>query len=1535
MNRTFFYQLLILNFLCLLFNDKVEANPENPTVIQGNAQFYQNKELLEVNAGNRTIINWEAFSIAPNETTRFNLPDAHSVALNRVTSFSPSVVEGLLSSNGTVYLINPQGVMITPSGKIDTAGFLASTLDISDQDFLKDGQLLFSGDSLATVINQGTISCADGDVILIAYRVANENLIDAPNGIAALAAAQEVLLIPEENQRVSVRLKSSVSREEMGVLQTGTIRAIQEELKADGNLYAYAIKNEGTLQAVGCEEREGKIFLVAEEGFVESSGTLIASNREKGGEIRILGKMVKLTEEAEIDASGTLGGGTVLIGGDFQGKSAEVFNAQYTVVDADVTIKADALSSGDGGKVIVWADKIAAYRGCISAQGGESQGDGGFVEVSGLENLEFNGLVNTLAPNGNVGTLLLDPTTVTISNAADANFTISVCGPPITYTPTANTGTVNIANLITNLSTCNVTITSTSVFAGTGDITFASGAPFTWATVLAAARTLTLNADRDIIVNAAITNTTTGNPGSIVFNANRNITNSIAGTITYGAGAGSLAMTAATGNIIIGGVITYGSSNPFSMTATAGSIIQNPTRTISISTAAPFTMQAPVGSITIFDRVRNTSTGTISITCGGDLTVGYTDLIHPVLPVQIGSHGGDLTFSVGGNVIMTGGNADNAFTQIGYDDATTPINSNITFTKLGGSLIMTGGFRNFDYVVIGHGVQSTGGGAGGTMNGNITIGSALNPVGGNILLAGREADPRAVVGMNSFAQIGHLNSLSGPTTTATGDIDLSHVTGKVVLASGNRTDTYTLIGHGGGTSPQADSFTGSIKVHSGTGMDITLTSGLANDTFASIGHTSSIFTGLGTVNINSALIEVIAGGSISLFAQQTGARIGGYVRTATGTGNVVVTNTHVKTNTGDILMTGANPGANFNAAFIGAISYTGGAPIIAAGSASTTLLVEAAGLLKMQNGIGGSSTSNFTLIQNGIGTPIGGPFSTTITCGTSLSLFGGNNISEIHSIGPLTITCGDVLALIASPVVPSPGDALIQSAGTTSISANSISLIGEIGGAKAAIENSLNNLSITATNNILVFNNADVKLTAGSGNLNITSTAGSLTIVSDALVGNLGTGAVNLTIAQSGFVEGGVSGGSAIQSQQNLTATFGDTLLITSTIGGAGSITSNGNTTISATNSISGVGVMGFPVLIANATGGLSLSSQLISFKAFSNVNLTGGAGLLNVSAGTGGVYLGQNSTIHNFGSGTTSVTMTGSFLISGDPLGISGVISNQALSVNADRISMAGTAVNSGVLTAGQGNLTLTANNAVLGPNATVSLTGGSGQLSATLTNDLAIFNNSDLSNLGTGNTVITTQVLSLVAGAKDAKIVNTSGTLTMNLSDNLNLYSNIGGSAFIISSGPININAQNITLGGLATGQQSFIQGSVGDMILIAQNDISLTDNALIQNTGLGQLTLVVDNQSPVLPGPGRFILDPDAQLITASGSGLRIFTSRPNGIATGNLAFGKANGIFVTTGLACPFDAPPSSATYQYGTPFPSLFGGVPFTIFFKQP
>ncbi|MCZ0738611.1 MBG domain-containing protein [Phreatobacter sp. AB_2022a] len=220
---------------------------------------------------------------------------------------------------------------------------------------------------------------------------------------------------------------------------------------------------------------------------------------------------------ARLDVSGATGGGSVRVGGDYQG-GGPLSRAQTVTIDAGSTIRADATTSGDGGRVIVWSDGFTGFAGRISAQGGRLGGDGGFAEVSGKATLAFTGSADLRATLGRFGTLLLDPYNVTISNGADANQS--------GFTATGDNSVINVATLQNQLALSNVTISTGSGGSQAGDITVA--APIVWDS----GSTLTLSAYRSIAVNANIFIT---GPGGLALNTNQG---GSGGTLSFAMAAG-------------------------------------------------------------------------------------------------------------------------------------------------------------------------------------------------------------------------------------------------------------------------------------------------------------------------------------------------------------------------------------------------------------------------------------------------------------------------------------------------------------------------------------------------------------------------------------------------------------------------------------------------------------------------------------------------------------------------------------------------------------------------------------------------------------------------------------------------------------------------------------------------------------------------------------------------------------------------------------------------------------------------------------
>jgi filamentous hemagglutinin family protein len=165
-----------------------QSLPTGATVVSGNVAIGSTSSTgLTVTQSSRTgIVNWSSFSIGQGNQVQFN--NGTGATLNRVTGNVPSSINGVLSATGSVYLVNPSGIVVGPTGVVKTGGsFVASTLDVRDAEFRAGGALTFSGNSNASVVNLGKIGSSKGDVVLIARQVRNDGSVIARNGTAAMA----------------------------------------------------------------------------------------------------------------------------------------------------------------------------------------------------------------------------------------------------------------------------------------------------------------------------------------------------------------------------------------------------------------------------------------------------------------------------------------------------------------------------------------------------------------------------------------------------------------------------------------------------------------------------------------------------------------------------------------------------------------------------------------------------------------------------------------------------------------------------------------------------------------------------------------------------------------------------------------------------------------------------------------------------------------------------------------------------------------------------------------------------------------------------------------------------------------------------------------------------------------------------------------------------------------------------------------------------------------------------------------------------
>ena len=542
--------------------------PQGGSVAAGSATIgTPHNGTLDINqSSNRAVIDWHSFSVGQGNTVNFNQPSAASATLNRVTGNTPSSIAGTINAPGTVLLVNPNGIAITKSGVVNVGSFAASTLDIKNSDFMS-GNYKFTGNgNSAAVTNAGRINVSDGGfAALLGGQVANDGIITARLGKVALGSGELMTLDLSGDGFLSVAIPTKDLGKIKGAdgksLITNSGKIIADggvvELKAAtaAGLLRDAVNVPGSIQANSVGVHNGRIVLGGGAGgrvrvagrirargrhhanggnvtvtgaSVDVSGRIsTASKHGKGGVVILTAKQVTLGHEARLDASGATGG-TLLIGGDVHGgadPSADfsitpVTNALMTTIAAGATLTANG-TNGQGGNIVVWSNDKTTFAGGLSVAG--ANGAGGFAEVSGHKLLDFTGSVDLAGTTG-AGTLLLDPENVTISNGTDTGFT----NGNGTYTAGADNSILSVATLQAALASGNVIVTTGgagSAGSQAGDITVANDV--TWSS----GNSLTLDAYRDIDVNANITNT---GGAAVTLRADNSGTGT--GTVAFGAG---------------------------------------------------------------------------------------------------------------------------------------------------------------------------------------------------------------------------------------------------------------------------------------------------------------------------------------------------------------------------------------------------------------------------------------------------------------------------------------------------------------------------------------------------------------------------------------------------------------------------------------------------------------------------------------------------------------------------------------------------------------------------------------------------------------------------------------------------------------------------------------------------------------------------------------------------------------------------------------------------------------------------------------
>ena len=1171
-----------------MFPFAAHANPTGGTVTTGQATISEAGTKLTVNQqSDKAVIDWRGFNVAAGEWTQFNQPSSSSIALNRVNSTSASQINGKVTANGNIIIINQNGVVFGAGSQVDVNGLIATTADVGNDSFMNStGKITFdkAGNADASVINNGTITAADAGLVgLVAPNVINNGTITAKLGKVQLASGDTATVDMYGDSLMEVAVSDNVKSQL--VSNTGKINAAGGKIAltaaAGKNIVNSLITVKGELKAPAVSQKNGEIYIFAAgsnavKGNVATaknvqtgSSTVLVSavidvsgknTGEHGGKISLLGDNVSLLSGTILDASGDIGGGTIKVGGDFHG-GGDTATALNTTVQSGTTINADALTSGNGGNVAIWSDGYTQFAGAISARGGVNAGDGGYVETSGKGTLTFRGTVDTLAPNGQDGMLLLDPTTITIANgtadsAADGTGTFNGSGTAGTIASGDSLATIYESELEGIASTTNIYLQATN------GITIQS-----------------LTTDHNLNLAQTAGHSVTFNAGSGAFT----MSGGSADTITTAGGA--LSIITGGGASTIGNLTTGSGAITFNLagTGTASGII---------STSGGVTMSG-AGNLTLSGN--NTFTGGLNI-LSGTVTGTTSANAFGAGTITLGDSSGSNNATLSGNSTLTFANAialgstTGALTIASASGGTPTFSGGITGNN---SFVLNDQSNSFTGLNISGAVNNVGTITNASTGGNISSISISGNIGSNVtgVIQNSAIGQLALSGNNSFngltIKYGQVDGSTSANVFGNGTITIGDSAG----GSNNATLRSDYAGTIANTIVLASTTTGTLTIMGNANPGTTFSGGVTgnnnltlNDIFnaTSLNFTTNAINNVGTItnvstggvssvnisaNIGSNVTGVIDNSSASTLTLsgnnafngltiKSGKVVGNTSANAFGTGSITIGDTSGSANAtlqagsatnfaNAIVLNSGNTGTatigdsgNFAATFSGGVTGTHDLSINNTGN--STLTFATASLNNTGIITNASSGSGGVTVSGGVGSSVTGITESSAT--SALTVSGG---LAVNSSGTTLIDSSGAAALTVSGGVSGTGNLIVDN---NSATANGV----------AFSTNSINNTG-TITNAGTGSGGETISVAIGSNVTGITesSATSALTVSGGLAVNSSGTTLIDSSGAAALTVSGGVTGTGNLTVDNN-SATANGITFSTNSINNTGTVTNAG-----------------------------------------------------------------------------------------------------------------------------------------------------------------------------------------------------------------------------------------------------------------------------------------------------------------------------------------------------------------------------------------
>jgi filamentous hemagglutinin family protein len=1356
-------------------------------------------------------VNWQSFNVGADGQVVFEQPNSKSVALNRVVGSDASAILGKIDANGQVILINPNGVMVGKDAQINVGGLVASTLNLTDENFQKgDYAFTAEGGKNGEVVNHGALQAAEGGYIaLLGKSVKNQGIIKAKLGSAALAAGDAVTLDFAGDGLVNIQVNKS------------TLNALVENkglIKADGGnvlmtartsnaLAQTVVNNDGIIEAQTLSTHKGKIFLDGgqDEGAVHVAGTIDASApvAGDGGFIETSGKTVKIDD------------GTVITTKSKQGHSGT-----WLVDPTDFTISAGSgtqTASGIGAATLVTA--LGSGNVILqTAAGGTDKGD---INVNAdvawdSDNTLTLTAANTINVNANIniygsgnGGLVMNFTSPTYSIAKGSAITLSSSGTP-TYTENGHAFFL-IKSLNDLLQLDNAA---------------KSGGYFALATSLDASATSgwngglgyspasmgstfkgTLNGLGNSITNLSINRPTQDNVGLISKSTNAIISNlGVSGTVS---GNGSV-------GLIIGNA--------------TGGILSNVNSNGSVTGAASYT-GGLVGQLNAGTLTNSYSLGSVSGTAyvggivGRAMTSANLSSIHSTANVtgsanNTGGLAGELNGSTLTDGYSEGTVSGNAFVGgvVGYSSSSSVISTVHSLGQVAGTGSNIGGLV-------------------GELNGStLTDGYSQNTVSGSANVGGvvgTSSTSSSISTVHSTGNISGTGSVGGIVGYSTGSSSISGVystgnitgyanyTGGLVgqfsggtLSNGYSQGTISGVGSVGGVVGWGNNYANIFTVYSSG--DVT-------------GTTTNIGGLVGYLTANSALTDGHSQGTIS-----GAGSVGGVVGWGTGTSSISTVYS-----TGNVTNTGNNTGGlvgylNMNSTLtngyaLGAVtgvSDTGG--VVGWGTSGAMISnVHATGNVTSTGNYTGGLVGLLSAASLSNGYYHGAVSGASDVGGIVGRVLNSSFISDVNSTGSVSGTASNTGGLVGE---------LNASTLTDSYSESTVSGVANVGGAVGWGTGNSNISTVYSTGNIVGTGSVGGVVGYANGNWNISS------VYSTGNVSNTGSftggiiGQFNGGTLSDGYSLGSISGNASVGGVVG----YGIGSAVISTVHANGNVTGTGSNTGGLVGQLDGSTLTdSYSQAVVSGTynvggvAGTSLNSANIS-SVYSTGNISG-------VGSVGGIvgYANTNSSISSVYS-TSTVTGTGSY--TGGLVGnmIGGTLTNAYALGN-----ISGSWSTGGLVGYANSNANIDYAYSTGSVNGAVALTGGLvGQLDgSTLTNSYSTgsvsgalyvggligraINNANISTVfSTGNVIGTDTYVGGLLGGVDSSILH-----------NAYATGSVSGPSFVAGLAGVGNNAQISNV--YSTGQ--VLTPGIAGGLIASDTGTSTVSEAYWDTTLSGQATSV----------------------------------------------------------------------------------------------